>query len=644
MVLSLVVDDSVLLDASLRSHFYAHFNPRDLAALRCGPSSLLLVNGLILRAWPSSKVAPRSVALSSRVASSWLKLESGASVKVEPSTRSPIQFSSLIIRCQSGPHGGVSDEDSSLVRILVPSMPHFQTNFVYSWPSAVMGRDDVRYSLSVVDGTEDCPLLGSVLSDAKLVIEPCHSGEDQRGEETIKDAPTLSTTWVGGLEAEYHRLRDSLELALFKRSVLWHHKVRPPRGVLLFGPPGTGKSLLARHVAAQMGLQLLVLDGGRIRSKYYGESEQKLKDLFAQARSQGKCIVFIDEIDALCPRRDGVGAAGADLRLVASLLTELDGLGEAEDAAVFVIAATNCPSNIDPALRRPGRLDFEVEIGMPKAEQRRQILGGLLAACGASASPSILDKISQAAHGFVGADLQLLVKEAWLAALSREEDKIPSAGGGIITDLDLEMAFGKIRPSAMREVVLEVPRVLWKDIGGMEDTKRQLCECIEWPLLRPEKFKEFGIRPPKGILLYGPPGCSKTMLAKALATSSDLNFIAVKGPEVFSKWVGDSERAIREIFRKARLAAPSIVFFDEFDAIAARRGSSQSSGSSASERVLSQLLTEMDGTSSLTSVTILAATNRPDIIVRPHPWFPRRRSCRLLTPLAEQYESRIRPC
>ncbi|KAJ2757651.1 AAA+-type ATPase, partial [Coemansia nantahalensis] len=340
--------------------------------------------------------------------------------------------------------------------------------------------------------------------------------------------------------------------------------------------------------------------------KYYGESEARLRAIFDEARQQSPSIVFIDELDALCPRR-GDGEAGA--RVVATLLTLLDGAGQRAGDRVVVLGATNRPDAIDPALRRPGRLDREIEIPIPTRAGRHSILAKKLAATPHTLTDDQIDALAAATHGFVGADLAALLREAAVAAIRRHG----RADGLAVTPADTAAALKTVRPSTMREVALEIPTVRWSDIGGQHATKLLLRESVEWPLRHPEAFERMGIRPPKGVLLYGPPGCSKTLTAKALATEAGLNFIAVRGPELLSKWVGESEKAVREVFRKARAAAPAIVFFDEIDSLAPARGSS-GDGTSVADRVLSQLLTELDGIEPLVSVTVVAATNRPDVI------------------------------
>ncbi|XP_077878276.1 ATPase family gene 2 protein homolog A isoform X6 [Ictidomys tridecemlineatus] len=392
-----------------------------------------------------------------------------------------------------------------------------------------------------------------------------------------------------------------------------------PRGVLLYGPPGTGKTMIARAIANEVGAYVSVINGPEIISKFYGETEAKLRHIFAEATLRHPSIIFIDELDALCPKREGAQNE-VEKRVVASLLTLMDGIGsEGSEGQVLVLGATNRPQALDAALRRPGRFDKEIEIGVPNAQDRLDILQKLLQRVPHLLTEAELLQLANSAHGYVGADLKALCNEAGLCALRRVLRKQPVlpdskvAGLVKITLNDFLQGMKDIRPSAMREVAIDVPNVSWSDIGGLENIKLKLKQAVEWPLKHPESFTRMGIQPPKGVLLYGPPGCSKTMIAKALANESGLNFLAIKGPELMNKYVGESERAVREIFRKARALAPSIIFFDELDALAVERGSSLGAGNVA-DRVLAQLLTEMDGIEQLKDVTILAATNRPDRI------------------------------
>ncbi|XP_060102806.1 ATPase family gene 2 protein homolog A isoform X2 [Heteronotia binoei] len=431
--------------------------------------------------------------------------------------------------------------------------------------------------------------------------------------------PKVTYDSIGGLNNQLKTIREMIELPLKNPDLFRSYGIPPPRGVLLYGPPGTGKTLIARAIANEVGAHVTTINGPEIISKFYGESEARLRQIFSEAALCRPSIIFIDEIDALCPKREGAQNE-VEKRIVASLLTLMDGIGsEGNEGQLLILGATNRPHALDPALRRPGRFDKEIEIGIPNAHDRLDILHKLLKKVPHSLLATELIQLADSAHGYVGADLAALCKEAGLYAFRRVlgqqtnpvDDDV--SGSVIISSNDFLKAMNEVRPSAMREVAVDVPKVSWSDIGGLEDVKLKLKQAVEWPLKHPESFIRMGIQPPKGVLLYGPPGCSKTLIAKALAHESGLNFLTVKGPELINKYVGESERAVREIFRKARAVAPSILFFDEIDALAVERGSSSSSANVA-DRVLAQLLTEMDGIELLKDVTVLAATNRPDMI------------------------------
>jgi SpoVK/Ycf46/Vps4 family AAA+-type ATPase len=471
---------------------------------------------------------------------------------------------------------------------------------------------------SVAAPSAETPILTSPASLTLLVSPvplvspgPVASFGVTPGTGVADDAPSFAV--IGGLGPQIAAVREMVELPLRSPEVFSRFGLRPPKGVLLFGPPGTGKTMIARAIAQQAFAKFFSINGPEIISKFVGETEAKLREVFDEAARCAPAVIFIDEIDALCPKREEA-TEELQKRIVASVLTLMDGV--APTAPVVVLAATNLPNQLDPALRRPGRFDREIEIGIPTAVGRAEILS--LALCGMphGLSPSQQEHVASVTHGFVGADIKALCREAALTALKRHQHTCGDTVGDVSTlrvdATDFNAALSVVRPSAMREVLIEVPKVYWRDIGGQHDVKKRLQEAVEWPLKHPEAFQRLGITPPKGILLYGPPGCSKTLMAKALATECSRNFIAVKGPELFNKYVGESEKAIREIFRKARAAAPSIVFFDEIDSIAVARGGAD--GDRVGDRVLNQLLTELDGIQPLKQVTVLAATNRPDIL------------------------------
>ncbi len=428
--------------------------------------------------------------------------------------------------------------------------------------------------------------------------------------------PKVTYEDIGGLEEVKCKVREMVEFPLRYPEVFKRLGVQPPKGVLFYGPPGTGKTLLAKAVANESGAYFIAINGPEIVSKYYGESEARLREIFKAAKENAPAIIFIDEIDAIAPKREEVGEV--ERRIVAQLLTLMDGLEEAEQ--VVVIATTNRINDVDPALRRPGRFDREIFFPVPDKKARREILA-IHTRNMPLAKDVDLDEIAALTHGYTGADLAALCREAAMNALRRVLPKINFSKGEIppevleeieVTRRDFMEALKDIQPTAMREVYVEVPEVHWENIGGLKEAKQMVREAVEWPIKHPEFFKEMGIDPPKGVLLYGPPGCGKTLLAKAAATESGANFISVKGPEILSKWVGESEKAVREIFARARQVAPCIIFFDEIDAIAPRRGTRFDSG--VTDRIVNQLLTEMDGIEKLEGIVVLAATNRLDII------------------------------
>lgn len=430
--------------------------------------------------------------------------------------------------------------------------------------------------------------------------------------------PKISYEDIGGLNDEIKQVREMIELPLKHPELFEKMGIEPPKGVLLHGPPGTGKTLIAKAVAHESHANFFTLSGPEIMSKYYGQSEENLRNIFNEAIENAPSIIFIDEIDSIASKREETHG-DVERRVVAQLLATMDGLNER--GKVIVIGATNRVNALDPALRRPGRFDREIEIGIPNRKGRKEILE--IHTRGMPLADTVdLDKLSETTHGYSGADLQALCKEAAIRTLRKilpeidlELETIPAdiLNKLQVTGDDFYEAFKQLTPSAMREVVIESPNISWTDVGGLKQVKEELQESVEWPMKYQDIFQHMDASPPKGILLYGPPGTGKTLLAKAVASESEANFISVKGPEFMNKWVGESERAVRETFRKARQAAPCIIFFDEIDAVAPTRG--ESCGTShVSERMISQLLTEIDGLESLKDVTVIAATNRPDII------------------------------
>ncbi len=499
--------------------------------------------------------------------------------------------------------------------------------------------------------------------------------KDKPVEEVKRNVPNVTYEDIGGLKRELRLVREMIELPLKHPEIFQRLGIEPPKGVLLYGPPGTGKTLIAKAVANEVDAHFISISGPEIMSKYYGESEQRLREIFEEAKENAPSIIFIDEIDAIAPKREEV-TGEVERRVVAQLLTLMDGLEARGD--VIVIGATNRPDAVDPALRRPGRFDREIEIGVPDREGRKEILQ--IHTRGMPIEPDynrsdvlkvlrqmkeegknvdeLIEKVEKAGSeeeivkilkeredvfnevrsrlidlmleeladltvGFVGADLAALAKEAAMHALRKrietgeidvEAEEIPEEvlENLKVTKEDFLEALKLIEPSAMREVLVEVPKVTWDDVGGLENAKQELREAVEWPLKYPDLFRAAGIKPPKGVLLYGPPGTGKTLIAKAVANEANANFISVKGPELLSKWVGESEKHVREMFRKAKQVAPCILFFDEIDALAPRRG--MGADSHVTERVVSQLLTELDGIEELKDVFVIAATNRPDMI------------------------------
>jgi len=437
-----------------------------------------------------------------------------------------------------------------------------------------------------------------------------------------ENVPDVTYEDIGGLDEPIRRIREMVELPLKHPELFVRLGIEPPKGVLLYGTPGCGKTLLAKAVANESEAHFLLLNGPEIMSKFYGESEKKIRDLFDEAEKNAPSIIFIDEIDSVAPKREE-SYGEVERRVVSQILTCMDGLKNR--GRVVVIGATNRPDALDPALRRPGRFDREINIGVPDKKGRLDVLK-IHTRNMPLAKDVTLEEYASFTHGFVGADLSALCKEAAMARLRKLLPNLKLKGKGqeeepfpqeildklTINDKDFRDALKVVQPSAMREVYVESPNVKWSDVGGLEDIKQELKEAVEWPLIYQDSFKRMGIRPPRGILIYGPPGTGKTMLAKAVATESQANFIQIKGPELLSKWVGESEKGVRKVFERARQVAPCVVFFDEIDALASRRG--YETGTKVGERVLNQMLAEMDGIEQLEGVVVIGATNRPDML------------------------------
>jgi transitional endoplasmic reticulum ATPase len=475
-------------------------------------------------------------------------------------------------------------------------------------PLGIMGR---RINL-IVTGFQPPAAAVIVVPSTQVILS------EKPAKALALEVPRVTYEDIGGLTDEIRKVREMIELPLRYPELFERLGVEAPKGVLLHGPPGTGKTLLAKAVASETNANFSSISGPEIMSKFYGESEGRLREIFDQAQENAPSVIFIDELDSIAPKREEV-TGEVEKRVVSQLLALMDGLQSR--GKVVVIGATNRPNALDPALRRPGRFDREIEIGVPNKDGRLQVLQ--IHTRGMPLADDVdLKRLANVTHGFVGADLEALSKEAALHALRRilpdidfSADSVPaSILNKIIVDMnDFQDSLKEIEPSAMREVLVEVPNVKWDDIGGLKDVKEELQEAVEWPLKYPELFEHMNTEPPKGVLLYGPPGTGKTMLAKAVANESEANFISVKGPELLSKWVGESEKGVRDVFRKARQSSPTIIFFDELDSITPVRGGGFGD-SHVTERVISQILTELDGLEELKDVVVIGATNRIDMV------------------------------
>ena len=529
-------------------------------------------------------------------------------------------------------NAGVGLDEKVSVRKIAPK-PANKVTLAPTQPLKIMGGEE--YLLNAFQGRVftkgdfvEVNIMGRKFDLVVHSYSPASEGvvmspntEVKLSEKPVKEEPSkgprVSYEEIGGLEDEVKKVREMIELPLRHPELFDKLGVEAPKGVLLHGPPGTGKTLLAKAVANETSANFSSIGGPEIMSKFYGESEERLRTIFKEAGENAPSIIFIDEIDSIAPKRDEVSGE-TERRVVAQMLALMDGLESR--GKVVVIGATNRPNALDPALRRPGRFDREIEIGIPSKKGRLEILQ--IHTKGMPLTEDVdLEKLASLTHGYVGADLAALAKEAAMRSLRRilpeldlEADTIPAE---ILNSIEVRMddflsAYREMQPSTLREVLIEAPNVHWDDVGGLQSVKQELQETIEWPLKYSKIYSHMNATPPKGILLYGPPGTGKTLLAKAVATESQANFISVKGPEFLSKWVGESEKAVRETFRKARQASPCVVFLDEIDSIAPVRGGSHDSN--VTERVVSQLLTEMDGLESLHNVTVIAATNRPDMV------------------------------
>ncbi|MFP4627299.1 MAG: CDC48 family AAA ATPase [Natronomonas sp.] len=531
---------------------------------------------------------------------------------VNPAKRVTVALpQNLRIRGNIGPH--IRDKLSGQAITTGQNVP-FSLGF-----GPLSSQSGQRIPLKIADTDPDGTVVVTDGTEIEVSEKPAEQiAETGAGVGAADVTPTVAYEDIGGLDDELEQVREMIELPMRHPELFQQLGIEPPKGVLLHGPPGTGKTLMAKAVANEIDAHFTNISGPEIMSKYYGESEEQLREVFEEAEENAPAIVFIDEIDSIAPKR-GETSGDVERRVVAQLLSLMDGLDERGD--VIVIGATNRVDALDPALRRGGRFDREIEIGVPDKEGRKEILQ--VHTRGMPLAENIdLDQYAESTHGFVGADLESLTKEAAMNALRRirpdldlEADEIDAdiLESLIVSETDFKDALKGIEPSALREVFVEVPDVTWNDVGGLEDTKERLRETIQWPLDYPDVFESMDLTAAKGVLLYGPPGTGKTLMAKAVANEANSNFISIKGPELLNKYVGESEKGVREVFEKARANAPTVVFFDEIDSIAGERGQ-RMGDSGVGERVVSQLLTELDGLEELEDVVVVATTNRPDLI------------------------------
>ena len=538
-------------------------------------------------------------------------------VEVEPADLQPAETITVALPQRLGIRGNID----SLIRRELGGQPVTQGQSIrLPLGFGFMGGQSQAVPLKVASTTPDGTVVITDSTQVQIAEQPAEQIADAApaAAEGSAEAPNVAYEDIGGLDEELEQVREMIELPMRHPELFKRLGIDPPKGVLLHGPPGTGKTLIAKAVANEIDASFHTVSGPEIMSKYYGESEEQLREVFEEASEEAPAIIFMDELDAIAPKREEAGG-DVERRVVAQLLSLMDGLEERGE--VVVIGATNRVDAIDPALRRGGRFDREIEIGVPDREGRKEILQ--VHTRNMPLDEEIdLDVYAENTHGFVGADLESLAKEAAMHALRRIRPRLDLETDEIdaevlesieVLESDLKAALKGIEPSALREVFVEVPDVTWEDVGGLEDTKERLRETIQWPLEYPEVFEELDMAAAKGVMLYGPPGTGKTLLAKAVANEAESNFISIKGPELLNKFVGESEKGVREVFSKARENAPTVVFFDEIDAIAGERG--QNSGDSGvGERVVSQLLTELDGLESLEDVVVIATSNRPDLI------------------------------
>jgi transitional endoplasmic reticulum ATPase len=591
----------------------ARLDPNALLTLRLSPGDIIEIEGKRLTAAKVWRADRQDWSQDYIRIDGFIRQNAGVGIgdKVKISKAKFADAARIVLAPPSGSHMHYGDEAADMIRRQTLKRPVVAGDILPIMSSAAHPFVGRMEAVPLVV-TETHP------NDVVIICERTEILLLEKPAKSVRSVKATGTTYenVGGLRSEVQRVREVIELPIKHPEVFQKLGIEPPKGVLLYGPPGTGKTLIAKAVANECGANFFSIAGPEIMSKYYGESEQRLREIFDDAQKTAPSIIFIDEIDSIAPKRGDV-TGEVERRVVAQLLAMMDGLKER--GQVVVIGATNREEAIDPALRRPGRFDREIEIGVPDRSGRIEILQIHMRSMPISQDVN-LEGLADRMHGFVGADINALCKEAAMRALRRylpdltTEDEIPPEimEKMLVMAEDFEEALKEVEPSCMREVLVEVPRVHWRDLGGLVSLKQELIEAIEWPIKQPEKFRLMGIRPPKGILLYGPPGTGKTMIAQAVANETAANFISVRGPQMLSKWVGESEKAIREIFRKARQVSPTIIFFDELDSIAPMRGTDE--GGHVMERVVNQLLAELDGLETLKDVVVIGATNRPDIL------------------------------